>query len=314
MHVSRSSRTAGLISAVTFACVTLGAGVAHTRPKSEMRSDASAGTIPPTASYEIYGVRFAGYHGFPVSELVLGADTTRRTDLAFIVWVLKPAASVAAAPAMSSHVVLFDAGFYRDQFLAQWKPVDFVKPSAAIEKAGIHPEDVTDVIISHIHWDHVDGADLFPRARVWLQRGEYEHYVGPDGKPLARGIDTVDAAMLARLQQQGRIGLIDGDGKTVVPGIIAYTGGRHTYASEYITVATPHGTVVLASDNVYTYENLEKHLPIAATFTPADSTSNRRAQDRMRQLVSNPRFILPGHDPTIFVRFPTPGNGVAAIQ
>ncbi len=312
MGVSRSSRTAGLVFAAAFACVTLGAGVARTAPKPEVRSDASAGEIPPTASYEIYGVRFAGYHGFPVSDLVLGADTTRRTDLAFIVWVLKPTGSAGAAT--GSHVVLFDAGFYRDQFLAQWKPVDFVKPSAAIEKAGVHPEDVTNVIISHIHWDHVDGADLFPRARVWLQRAEYEHYVGPDGKPLARGIDTVDAAMLARLQRQGRIGLIDGDAKTVVPGVIAYTGGRHTYASEYITVETPHGTVVLASDNVYMYENLEQHVPIAATFTPADSTSNRQAQDRMHQMVSNPRFIIPGHDPTIFVRFPTPGNGVAAIQ
>ena len=158
MGVSRSSRTAGLVFAAAF--VTLGAGVARTPPKSGVRSDASAGEIPPTASYEIYGVRFAGYHGFPVSDLVLGADTTRRTDLAFIVWVLKPAGS--AAPATGSHVVLFDAGFYRDKFLAQWKPVDFVKPSAAIEKAGIHPEDVTNVIISHIHWDHVDGADLFP--------------------------------------------------------------------------------------------------------------------------------------------------------
>jgi hypothetical protein len=149
---------------------------------------------------------------------------------------------------------------------------------------------------------------------VWLQRGEFEHYVGADGRPLARGIDTVDAEMLARLQHEGRIGLIDGDAKTVVPGIVAYTGGRHTYASEYIGVQTTHGTVMLASDNVYMYENLAKHVPIAATFTPADSTSNRQAQDRMRQLAADPRFILPGHDPAIFTRFPSPGNGVALIQ
>ena len=273
----------------------------------------AARDTPPTTTYEIDGVRFAGYRGYPVSDLVLGADTARKTDLAFIVWVLKPSGS--GSPGSSpSHLVLFDAGFYRDQFLKQWKPVDFVKPSTAVEKAGIRPEDVTDIIISHIHWDHVDGADLFPRARVWLQRAEYEHYVGPDGKPHARGIDTVDAEMLARLQREGRIGLIDGDAKTVVPGITAFTGGRHTYASEYISVETTHGTVVLASDNVYMYENLAKHLPIAATYTPADSTSNRQAQDRMRQLASDPRFILPGHDPAIFIRFPSPGNGVALIQ
>jgi len=228
--------------------------------------------------------------------------------------VLKPAGAGSVPATGSPHVVLFDAGFYRDEFLSQWKPVDFAKPSVAVEKIGIQPQDVTDIIISHIHWDHVDGADLFPRARVWLQRGEYEHYVGADGKPLARGIDTVDAAMLARLRRQGRIGLIDGDAKTVLPGITAYTGGRHTYASEYIAVRAPHGTVVLASDNVYMYENLDKHVPIAATFGPSDSSSNRQAQERMHQLASDPRFILPGHDPAIFIRFPTPGNGVAVIQ
>jgi glyoxylase-like metal-dependent hydrolase (beta-lactamase superfamily II) len=263
----------------------------------------------PAPAYEVYGVRFGGYHAFPTKELVFGADTSRRSELAFIVWVLK-----GANGGGSEHTVLFDAGFYRDQFLASWKPFDFVRPSEAVAKVSVRPEDVTDIIISHIHWDHLDGADLFPKARVWLQRDEYEHYVDDQGLPRARGIDTVDAMMLAKLKQAGRIGLIDGDGKEVVRGITAYTGGRHTYASEFITVHTPHGTVVLASDNVYMYENLEKHRPIAAVFSPADTSSNLSAQDRMRKLARDPKFILPGHDPEIFVRFPSPGNGVAEIK
>lgn len=269
---------------------------------------AAAGT------YDVFGVRFAGFHRYPLSDLVLGDDSTRHTDLAFIVWVLKPAAATVDPSTGKPPLVLFDAGFYRQKFLDSWKPFDFVRPSAALGKVGVRPEDVTDIIISHIHWDHVDGADLFPRARVWLQRAEYEHYVGHNGEPLSRTIDTADAAMLAALQRAGRIRLIDGDAQTVLPGITAYTGGRHTYASEYISVNSPHGTVVLASDNVYMYENLRKHRPIAATYSKADSSSNLSAQDRMRQLASDPRFILPGHDPAIFDRFSTPGNGVAEIK
>ncbi len=270
----------------------------------------TGGTQTPaaTARYDVYAVKFAGYRGFPLRDLVLGADSTERQDLAFVVWVLEPV----GAP--GGHVVLFDAGFYRQKFLTAWKPVDFTRPSEAIARAGVRPEAVTDVIISHVHWDHLDGADLFPRARIWLQRAEYEHYVGRDGRPLAGAIDTVDAMMLARLRRAGRVGLIDGDAKVVVPGITAYTGGRHTFASEYISVATPAGTVVLASDNVYTYQNLAQHRPIAATFAPADSAANLAAQDRMRSLAADPRFILPGHDPAIFTRFPTPGNGVARIE
>jgi glyoxylase-like metal-dependent hydrolase (beta-lactamase superfamily II) len=259
----------------------------------------------PGATYEIYAVRFGGFHAFPTSELVQGADTARRQELAFIVLVLKDG---------HGRNVLFDAGFYRPQFVEKWKPFDYVQPSAAIAKVGLKPEDVTDVVISHVHWDHLDGADLFPKARVWIQRDEFEHYVDSAGLPRDRGIDTVDAAMLASLKRAGRLKLIDGDNKQFIPGITAYTGGRHTYASEYLGVKSKAGIVILASDNVYLYENLDKHVPIHATFTPADSTSNLQAQERMEHLAANSGLIIPGHDPQIFVRFPKPGDGVARIE
>ena len=260
-----------------------------------------------SAQYEIYGVRFAGLGGFPLNALVLHADSTRKQELAFIVWALRPAGD-------TQHAVLFDAGFYRDKFVQAWKPTNFQKPSEAIAKIGLTPDAITDIIISHIHWDHVDGADLFPRARIWIQKDEYDHYVDANGLPKSRTADTADAAMLAQLKKAGRLRLIDGDGKEIIPGITVYTGGRHTYASQYIGVKTTKGTVVLASDNAYTYENLSKHVPIAETFSPADTLANIAAQDRMRHIASDPRLILPGHDPAIFARFPTPGSGVAQIQ
>src|SRR5207237_6601084 len=65
-------------------------------------------------------------------------------------------------------------------------------------------------------------------------------------------------------------------------------------SSDLATAKTDTGTIVLASDNVYLYENLEKHVPIAQTL---DAASNLKAQDRIRMLVSDPRLIVPGHDP-----------------
>ena len=67
----------------------------------------------------------------------------------------------------------------------------------------------------------------------------------------------------------------------------------------------------MASDNLYLYENLDTHAPIAQTL---DAASNLRAQERIKQLASHPRLIVPGHDPAVFVRFPKPGNGVAKIE
>jgi glyoxylase-like metal-dependent hydrolase (beta-lactamase superfamily II) len=255
-------------------------------------------------AYEVYMVRFAGFHAFPVAELVRGADTGRRTDLAFMVGVMKGA----------GRNVLLDAGFYREKFLTAWKPFDWQRPSTAIAKVGLKPEDVTDIIISHVHWDHLDGADLFPKARIWIQKAEYEHYVGADGQPREGAIDTADAQMLGRLHRAGRVELVDGDAREVIPGITVYTGGRHTFASQYVGVHTAAGVVVLASDNMYMFENLAKHVAIGATFVPGDSTSNLQAQDRMRRIAASPRLIIPGHDPDVFVRFPTPGDGVAKIE
>ena len=78
-----------------------------------------------------------------------------------------------------------------------------------------------------------------------------------------------------------------------------------------MTVTGKPGPIVLASDNVYLYQNLEKHLPIAQTF---DEQSNLRAQETMKTLVKDPRLIIPGHDPAVLQRFPKVAEGVVRIE
>src|SRR5579859_4089307 len=119
--------------------------------------------------YDAYAIRFGILPGFPVSSLVAGGDRTRRIDIPVMVWLLKGS---------NGRQVLVDSGFYRQQFLDQWKPQSFRTPAAAVEAAGVKPDDITDIIISHSHWDHVDGADLFPKATIWIQRDEYTYYTG----------------------------------------------------------------------------------------------------------------------------------------
>ena len=251
--------------------------------------------------YEVYAIRFASIP-FRVAGLVAGADTSRRLDIAMMVWLLK---------GPDGRNVLVDAGFYRDAFLSRWRPEDFVKPSDAIAKVGVKPEDITDVIISHIHWDHLDGVDLFPKARIWIQREEFDHHLDVTGVVRNRAVDSVDAKMLAQIGRDGRVSKVDGDDKEILPGIRVYTGGKHTFASQFVGVNTAAGTVVIASDNAYLYENLAKKVAIAQTL---DAASNLRAQARMATLAADPRLIVPGHDPEVFSRFPSPGNGVARIR
>jgi len=265
-----------------------------------------ASTRAAPSAYQVYAIRFATEASYPTRFLVAGADSTRRTPLAFTVWLMRG----------GGRTILMDAGFYREKFIDRWKPVNYTKPSEALAALGVKPSDVTDIIVSHIHWDHVDGADLFPNARVWLQRAEYDHYTNDTGAVLDRAIDSDDAKMLASMKRAGRIELIAGDSTEIMPGITVFTGGKHTFASEYAAVRAQlaggrTGTVVLASDNAYLYENLERHRPITQSL---DTLSNLRAQERMARLASEPRLIVPGHDVEVFVRFPEPGNGIARIE
>lgn len=197
--------------------------------------------------------------------------------------------------------------------MARWKPQHYARPSDALKTGlGVDPAQVTDIVVSHSHWDHADGVDLFPNATIWIQREEYDYYVGPNGEVLhTGGVDAEDAGMFASLKAAGRVKLIGGDAQQILPGLTVYTGGKHTFASQYAGVQTRSGLVVLASDNAYLYENLERHLAIAQTL---DAEANLSAQARMLKIAAAPRFVIPGHDPAVFDRFPKPGNGVARID
>jgi glyoxylase-like metal-dependent hydrolase (beta-lactamase superfamily II) len=253
--------------------------------------------------YEVYAIRYATLPDFPVAELVSGADKNRKLDLAMMIWLVRG----------GGHTVLVDSGFYHEQFFKDWKLKDFVKPSDAVAKMGVKPEDVTDVVITHMHWDHADGADLFPKARIWIQKEELEYYAGEawETKDTSDGFDAQDVVELVKLNTEGRVGLVHGDAQEILPGLTCYTGGKHTYQSQYVGVNAAGGTVILASDNMYLYENLEKHVPIGSTL---DAASNLRAQDRMKRLATRPEWIVPGHDPAVFERFPQTTAGVARIQ
>lgn len=256
----------------------------------------------PVREVEVYAIRYGTLAAFRASGLIAGADTSRRMDIALMVWLVRRP---------DGRNVLVDAGFYREKFMTRWKPVNYQKPSEAVSALGLRPDGITDVVITHVHWDHLDGADLFPNARIWLQRAEYEHHVDSTGRSIDRTIDSLDAAMLGQMQRAGRVRLIDGDAKEIMPGMSVYTGGKHTFASQYVRVSTASGDIVLASDNAYLYENLATQTPIAQTL---DSASNRKAQRRMLTLASKTTLVVPGHDPAVFVRFPLPGNGVARIR
>lgn len=257
-----------------------------------------------TPDYTIQAIRYASSVD-NAADMVMGAPK-EQINIAWIVWLVRG----------GGRNILFDSGYHRDTFAHYFHPEKYMRPDEAVKLAGVQPDEITDVVISHAHWDHLGGIDLFPKATVWIQEEEYRYYTGPAWQPGGDhgGIDPVDVQELVKLNTEGRVHLINGDNIEIFPGIRAYTGGHHTYASQYLRV-DGNPPFVLASDNCYLYRNLTEH-KASATFSKADWPANIQNQARMIQLAGgNPDRVIPGHDAVEFEKYPTSADGrIAKIK
>lgn len=257
----------------------------------------------PAPDYSIQAIRYASADD-EVAGLVMGAPKGEKTNIAMVVWLIRG----------GGHNILFDSGYHRDTFLKYFPATEYIRPDEAVKLAGVQPSEVTDIVISHSHWDHLGGIDLFPKANVWIQKEEYRYYTdeawqagGDHG-----GIDPEDVQALVRVNTDGRLRLVDGDNVEIFPGIRAYTGGHHTYAAQYIRVEG-NPPFVLASDNCYLWRNLAEH-KASATFSKDFWPANIKNQERMIELAGgNPDRVIPGHDATQFEKYPTQGR-IAKIK
>ncbi len=264
-------------------------------------------SIAQNLDYKVYVVKFAtsGYP-FMVADWVAGGPKTQPLKIDFMVWLIIG----------NGKNILVDAGFWKDMEDAKdFKLNSYQRPDSALMKLNLKAEDITDVILSHPHWDHVDGIGLFPNAQVWMQKEDYNYFVGGAWQKNANkgGYTPSNVRQIVDLNLAGKLTLIDGDNKEIIPGIKVFTGSRHTYNSQYVLVQAGKNKIVLASDNIWVYYSLEHLLPAAVGGT-LDPAGYVKAMQRMKTLVSDQKFIIPGHDAAIFERFPEVADGVVEIK
>ena len=142
-------------------------------------------------------------------------------------------------------------------------------------------------IVTHLHADHYDYFDAFPKARFVVSGREYE----PSGRADHLAPD-VRQALEAR---PDALQLVEDE--EVVPGVRVFPLGCHTAGSQGVLVQTHMGPVVLAGDVVYKYENMETDRP---TRSP-DEDACREAMAKIRSLAD---IVLPAHDPLTLERWP----------
>ena len=268
----------------------------------------ASNALSQTTTYEVYALRYAAVRNpIPISVWSLNGPKDKTVNIDFVIWLIKGS---------NGRNILVDAGFLKDIPEAkEFDPVNYVRPDSMLMKIGVRPESIGDIVLSHPHWDHIDGVGLFPNAHIWIQKDDYNYFTGaltekPDSNS---GFNKRDILKMMELKKADKVTLVDGDNKEVMPGITVYTGSRHTYNSQYVLVNTGTEKIILASDNIWIYYSLEHMVPasVGGTLDPAGYV---RAMQRMKTLASDIKYVIPGHDARMFSIFPAVTDGVVRIR
>jgi glyoxylase-like metal-dependent hydrolase (beta-lactamase superfamily II) len=202
-------------------------------------------------------------------------------------------------------VVLIDSSFHMDDAKilgAQdnvHRKLPDEDPMFALEKVGVKAQDVTHLILTHAHFDHIGYVDAFPNAKIFVHRKELAWVMALPKWAVGYGSFCLDKLYKARNQ----IVPIDIDMYEIIPGIeIVYAGG-HSAGSLAVIVSTKKGRACLCGDNCFLYKTIEEKLPIGLTNNLYESIAF------LEKLPSLGEILIPGHDPKVYELFP---NGLIA--
>ena len=160
-------------------------------------------------------------------------------------------------------------------------------PAKAIELVDVQAADVRNVIITHMHYDHAGNCDLFPAATFHLQDREMQYATGRymAHRCMHEAYSVFDVVRMVRNVYDGRVRFHDGDAE-LAPGL------------------------VLASDASHYYRNMGEERPFPIV---ADVGGMVEGWRRLRQLADSPEHVIPGHDPQVLVRYPTPSANLRGV-
>jgi len=260
-------------------------------------------TVAQENSYEIYALKFGErISKVAATDIAVGTPRKDSVQVCFMYWLLKG----------NDKTILVDAGFTEDADINS-EVISYVRPDMMLDKLKLKPEDITDIIITHPHWDHIGGIELYPKAMLWMQKEDYEYFTGQawqwDGD--SNGFNKKDVTRMVQRNMEGKVQLIKGDNVEIMPGIRVFTGSKHTYAAQYVLVESEDEKVILASDNSWFYYNVESGLPIPIGMDVKAYAANLK---RMKSMVKDVDLIIPGHDPLVFSRFPKVAEDVVRIK
>lgn len=246
---------------------------------------------PHMPTYEAFAIRYASVERRAVDTFLHWGKPDEPIRLDFFFWVVR---------GDDGRCIVVDTGFSPYSSSRRNRPYG-IRPADALAMLQIDPEAVSDVILTHLHYDHAGNTDLFPNATFHLQESELAFVVGPHMRHAAfrEHYEVEDLASVIRLLHRGRVRLHQGD-SIVAPGIELFHMPGHTLGLQSVGVETPRGRVLIAGDTLHYYENLRLQKPFPVMI---DVAAELDAYQRLLRLAASEDHIVAGHDPLVLDRF-----------
>ncbi len=253
-----------------------------------------------TDTYELFAIRYASRKANRHEHFIGGDPHDGPMPMDYFVWVAKNA----------DRAVVIDIGFTAESGGKRGRTLDRC-PIDSLALVGVDPAAVKDVVLTHMHYDHVGNFHKFPVANFHLQEPEMHYAVGRymRHRQLAKSFEPDDVCGMVRLNFDGRVVYHNGPAE-ILPGIRIVPTGGHSAGLQFVTVKTARGVVVLASDVTHFYENMESYRPFTTAFHVGEMLE---AFDTLRAHAAVPELIVPGHDPLVMQRYPAPSPELEGI-
>lgn len=256
--------------------------------------------MSPPEPFEVFAIRYAHHGDWPRPAQFLepagGGGESMAMD--FYCW-------VAVGPKAT---FIIDTGCDADE--AGRRGHDYLRsPIETLSALGVDVAAATDLILTHLHYDHVGNLAHFPAATMHLQEQEIDFATGPYMSErkysLAYCPEHVGAVIGA--VEGGRVRLYDGDAD-LAPGLSIHRVGGHTSGMQVVRVLTRRGWVVIASDAIHYYEELERGVPWTNAVDLGDMLA---AHATLRGLADSEDHIVAAHDPRVLGLYPAPTEAVS---